>query len=280
MAKLERAWRALGVGLFFILIGVGGTLLAVSVFPLIACLTREKSLRQHRIQGVLHQVMRLYCRAIHVLRVSDVVFLRTEQLRHLKGTLIIANHPSLLDVAMVMAAVPSVQCVVKAGLWRNPFFRLTVSGAGYIRNDLPPEQLLEACVAALRSGKNLIIFPEGTRTPLPLHVLSSLHRGFASVAITAAADLQLVTITCDPPLLHKGSVWWRAPKRRTRFCIDGGERLAINAFLEYPFRSLGARHLVAFVEHYYSEKLTYGYAGARDQASDRLGLEAGGSVPG
>jgi 1-acyl-sn-glycerol-3-phosphate acyltransferase len=275
-ARIDRIWRAFGVGLYLAVIGVGGSLLAMSVFPLIALLTRDAGLRQRRIQWVLHHSFRLYCRGIHWMRIADVVIDGAERMRDLKGVIIVANHPSLLDVVMIMAVVPNVQCVVKAGLWRNPFFRLTLDGAGYIPNDLPGEEMMRVCAEVLRSGKNLIIFPEGTRTVLgrPLR----LQRGFANIATLAPADLQLVRISCQPPLLHKGNPWWRVPPSRTRFHLVVGERLDINQFLRYRFRSLAARKLVEHLTQYYSDTTDDGRTGVGDQKADHLCLKSGGSV--
>ncbi|MGE5517517.1 MAG: lysophospholipid acyltransferase family protein [Bacteroidota bacterium] len=269
-------WRGFGTGLFLALIGVGGSVLALTVFPLITLAVRDRKRRRDSIQYVLHHALRLYCFGIHLFRVADVRLKDVERLRNLRGVLIIANHPSLLDVVMIMAAVPNVQCVVKGGLWRNPFFRFTVEGAGYLRNDLPPDELMEACVATLKAGDNLILFPEGTRTVrgAPMR----LHRGFANIALAAAADLQMITMTCEPPMLHKGNPWWRAPVTRTTFMMEVGERLDIKRFLGYRYRSVSARKLVDFVENYYSEKLVDEQSGRRTEATDRFGIETGGLV--
>jgi 1-acyl-sn-glycerol-3-phosphate acyltransferase len=267
--KAEVLWRGIGTAFFLAIIGVGGTLLALTVFPLIALFTRQPDKRRLRIQFVLHGSFKLYCAAIHALRIADIRVEGIERLRALKGTMIIANHPSLLDVVLIMAAVPNVQCVVKGGLWRNPFFRMTVEGAGYIRNDLPPEMLMNACIDTLKAGNNLIVFPEGTRTVAGRPM--KLHRGFATIALMAEADLQLIAMTCEPPVLHKGNPWWRVPASRTSFLMEVEERLDIQKFLGYSYRSLSSRKLVAFVEQYYSEKFKYERPGTGSEALDRVG---------
>ncbi len=274
--RLERLWRGFGVGLFLAVIGLGGSLLALSVFPLIALATRDPTRRQRRIQWVMHLSFRLYCAAIHVLRVADVEMRGAERLRGLAGCLIVANHPSLLDVVMIMAMVPRVQCIVKGALWRHPFFRLTVGGAGYIRNDLEPEALMRACAETLAAGNNLIVFPEGTRT-VP-GARPQFQRGFANIATLAGADLQLIFVTCRPPILHKGNPWWRVPPRRTVFALEVGERLDIGRFLRYRSRPLAARKLVEFLENLYSEKLGHGSVGSGAEAADHFSAEAGRSV--
>lgn len=271
-----RIGRAFGVGLFLVLIGVGGSLLAMTVFPLVVMTTADPQLRQRRIQKIMQLSMKSYCWGIHALGIAGLEFVDAERMRDLRGVLIVANHPSLLDVVLIMTLIPSVQCVVKAALWRNPFFRLTVSGAGYIRNDLEPEALVNACVATLRAGNNLIIFPEGTRSVSgqPMH----LRRGFANIATLAQADLQPLTITCWPPFLEKGIPWWRVPAERPRFRVAVGERLSIAPFLTAVSRPLATRRLTAYLHNYYLEKLANGRVGVGSQEVARNSLEVGRSV--
>jgi 1-acyl-sn-glycerol-3-phosphate acyltransferase len=168
------------------------------------------------------------------------------------------------------------QCVVKGGLWKNPFFRLTVEGAGYIRNDQEPEALVRACVDTLKAGNNLMVFPEGTRTVRgkPL----KLHRGFATIAILAEADLQMIRLSVEPSLLHKGNPWWRVPDTRTEFCMQVCDRLDIRQFLGYRFRSQSSRRLVRFIEDFYAEKPDHGCTGTGAETPDRFGAEARGRV--
>ncbi|SEH49897.1 lysophospholipid acyltransferase family protein [Magnetospirillum fulvum] len=274
--KPERIWRAFGTGLFLAVIGLGGSLLALTVFPAIALVTRDRDRRQKRIQAVLHRSLRLYCRAIHAFKVADVEMKDTERLKSLTGVMLIANHPSLLDVVMIMAAIPNVQCIVKGGLWRNPFFRLTVEGAGYIRNDQDPETLLRTCIDTLKAGNNLIVFPEGTRTVPGRPIV--LRRGFANIAILGEADLQLIRIECTPPILHKGNPWWKVPATRTRFKMEVGDRLDIHNFLGYRYRSLSARKLVEFIEEYYTESHSHGCIGTGAEAADRFVSQPRGCV--
>lgn len=272
----DRLWRGFGTALFLSLIGLGGTVMAVTVFPVINLLTRAADVRQRRILYAMHLAFRLYCAAIKLLRVADIDIKGGERLRHLQGALIVANHPSLLDVVMIIAATPRVQCIVKAGLWRHPLYRLTVGGAGFLRNDLEPEDLVAASTRDLHAGLNLIIFPEGTRT-IP-GTRPKLHRGFANLAITAGCPVQVLTITCDPPVLHKGNPWWRVPEKRSRFCLEVGELLDIGRFTDGLIRSVAARRLVAYLDNFYLEKLGHGHAGTALEDIDRRCVEAGGSV--
>lgn len=252
--RLGKVWRGFGTGLFLALIGGVGSLMALTLFPLLCLSSRCRVTRQRRFQYALKLAFKLYCAGIRLSGTAGITLIGAEKLKDLRGVLVVANHPSLLDVVLIMSAIPRAQCIVKAALWNHPFFRFTVRGADYIRNDLEPEALLEACKTTLAAGNNLIVFPEGTRT-IPGRP-RKLTRGFANIAILAQTDIQLVTITCDPPILHKDGTWWNVPEQRPRFVMEVGERLDIQHFLRYRSRPLAARELVAFIDDYFTEKLS------------------------
>ena len=136
------------------------------------------------------------------------------------GRLIVANHPTLLDVVLLVSQMPAVDCIVKRGLWRNPFLRWPVAWAGYLPNS-EGEALIEECSATLRRGHSLLVFPEGTRTVpgKPLH----MQRGAAHIALAAGCDILPVTIACDPPTLFKGNPWYRVPSRRFHLHVVVGD---------------------------------------------------------
>jgi len=158
-------------------------------------------------------------------------------------------------VVMLMSLLPNAQCIVKNQLWNHRFLGPLMRRAGYIRNDLEPEDLLAACQESLAKGQSLIIFPEGTRSE-PGQA-PKFRRGFANLATLAKAEMQLVTITCTPPTLIKGEPWWKVPPVRPVFRLVVGERLDADSYLGYPHRSLAARKLVQSLERYYAEKLGY-----------------------
>jgi 1-acyl-sn-glycerol-3-phosphate acyltransferase len=160
-----------------------------------------------------------------------------------RGQLIVANHPTLIDVVLLMSLTPDVGCVVKRGLWRNPFLRWPVVWAGYIPNS-DGERLVADCSACLRSGRSLIVFPEGTRT-VPGEPMS-LKRGAAQIALAAQANVLPVTILCEPLMLNKGVPWYRVPPRPGRYTIAVGQPIAPQAYDEPGTpHSVAARHLTA-----------------------------------
>lgn len=253
IAALDRFWRLIATGLSFAVFGIGGLVMAVTVFPLFNLLVRDREKRAEMAQGAVHGVWRFYVRMMRALGVLTFECHGEELLRAERGAVIVANHPSLLDIVFIMSFMERTQCVVKAGVWRNPFMRGVVTAANYIPNLDDPERLLNDCVAALKAGNNLVIFPEGSRTPPGQK--RKYQRGFAYVALRAHAPVRLVTVTCDPPTLLKGEPWYKIPLRRPHWVIRVHERIEPEAETKPDQQALAVRRLCAQVERRIEESL-------------------------
>lgn len=139
--------------------------------------------------------------------------------------LIIANHPSLLDVVLFLSHIKGLNCVVKKDLKRNIFLAPAICASAYISNE-SDETMLRACQNALNSGESLLIFPEGTRTKEKI----ILHKIASYLAINAAKSLECVFIDCTPRTLQKGRKWFDAPKMRVRYTLSSKEVLDLQGF--------------------------------------------------
>jgi 1-acyl-sn-glycerol-3-phosphate acyltransferase len=254
--RLDKAWRIAGTGFAFACLFGGGALLSLIAFPVVHIVTPQAPLRRQRNQHLIHLAFRAYVRMLQTLGLLNLQVSGREKFGDGIPRLIVANHPSLLDVVLLMALVPRAQCVVKKELWSSPYLGSLVRGARYIRNDLDAETLIAECGRALAQGNSLIIFPEGTRTTpgQPRQFL----RGFANIATLLEAQIQLVSITCDPPTLIKGERWWMIPPRRPVFRIHVGERIDAKGWLGCDHRSLAARKLVRQLDAYYEAQLGHG----------------------
>ena len=256
LLSLDRIWRLIATGFAFALIFGGGALAALTILPVIAGLGRSGSKHARKAQYAIQGFLRFYVSLLQGLGLIKLSINDIDRLTAIKGHLVIANHPTLLDVVLLMAFIPRVQCIVKHELWSSRYLGGVVRLAGYIPNNLEPEALLDACRNSLDIGDNLLIFPEGTRTRpgAALH----FHRGFANIALLAKARIQLITIFCNPLTLTKGEPWWRIPLRRPHFRIAVGDELDAKRLLDDQSRSHAARALVRHIENYYGEQLATG----------------------
>jgi 1-acyl-sn-glycerol-3-phosphate acyltransferase len=253
LSYIDRGWRVIATGLAFSVFFGGGALAALTVLPLVARLKIRGTTGRRNAQRFVQSLFRAFVVLLQALGILRLQVFGAERLANSHGHLVIANHPTLLDVVFLMAFIPRAQCIVKHELWHHRYLGGVVRLCGYIPNNLEPAALLDACKTSIDSGDNLIIFPEGTRSR-PGEAMR-FHRGFANIALLSEARIQLVTILCKPIMLLKGDPWWRVPPRRAQFTVTVGDSLDSKAILREQSRSIAARALVRHIESYYGEQL-------------------------
>jgi 1-acyl-sn-glycerol-3-phosphate acyltransferase len=247
-ARLSRVART---AIAFATFGLAGVLFALLVAPVLRFLPGTQRERDFRGQRLVHHWFRFFDRFMQRLGLHRVQIEGAERLRE-PGQLVVANHPTLLDVVLLVARMPQCDCVVKRAAWSNPCMRWVVQAAGYVPNDLG-EELIEACAARLEAGRTLLLFPEGTRSPA--RSLGRFQRGAAHVALRARRPLLPVFIHCDPPTLMRGQPWYDVPERRFAYRIEVGEPI-------YPElgagggRGAAARRLTAALREFFQARLS------------------------
>jgi 1-acyl-sn-glycerol-3-phosphate acyltransferase len=159
---LSRVWRVFVTGFSFALFGFGGAVFTLLVIPVLRRMPGDATERQMRCQFAVHRAFGWFVRVMEVLGLLAVEVRNRERLRE-PGQLIVANHPTLLDVVFLVSQLPQADCVVKQAVMANPFMRGTAVCAGYLAND-PGDALVAACAERLGRNRSLLLFPEGTRT--------------------------------------------------------------------------------------------------------------------
>lgn len=228
-------WRFVATGVGFLVFGVGAFFVSVLVLPVLLGLPQPKC--QGLSRRVLQWAMRRFVGQLHRTGALTYEFRGLERLGR-PGQLIVANHPSLIDVVFLIAFVPQVICVVKHAMFRNLFTRMVVKAAGYVSNELPAD-MIEGTASALREGQCAIMFPEGTRSRPGQPLV--LHRGAANIAIRAARLVTPVFIRCQPTTLTKSEPWYRIPPRRPHFTLTVGEDFDLGEFRRLPSIPLASR---------------------------------------
>jgi len=170
-----------------------------------------------------------------------------------EGALVIApNHHSLLDAVLVISRLPRVVCITKASLWDNWFLGGGIRLASYIRND-SPVKLIKLALTELRAGRQLLIFPEGTRTVRP--PINRFKPGFALMAQKARVPVQTVFIESSSSYLSKGWSLFRRPRAPLIYRARLGRRFGVDG---------DVHEFVAELEQYFRDELS---AGAADRTA-------------
>ncbi|WP_043340269.1 lysophospholipid acyltransferase family protein [Belnapia moabensis] len=124
--------------------------------------------------------------------------------------LIAAKHQSALDTIIWLLLVPRCCYVLKQELLRIPFYGFLVAKAGMIPVDregggAAMRQLLKDGRKAMAAGRQLVIFPEGTRVAPGQH--SPYQPGIAALA--SATGLPVIPVATD-----SGRLWGRRAFRK------------------------------------------------------------------
>jgi 1-acyl-sn-glycerol-3-phosphate acyltransferase len=250
---IARYWRVAATGISFFVFGLAGLVLGFLVFPVMRMLMADDRRRQARSRDLLRYAFRGFIALMSGLGVIRYSVNGLERLDR-RGLLITSNHPSLIDAVLLMAFIHNADCVVDAGLVRNRYTRGAIQAAGYIPNQPAGLPLVEACVASLEQGGNVLFFAEARRTTPGEPI--RLTRGAAQVAVRGSRDVTPVTIQCVPPHLTRGAKWWRVPVRRPQYTITVHEEIAIRPFLDaFPEPALSARALTDHLQLYFSKEI-------------------------
>jgi 1-acyl-sn-glycerol-3-phosphate acyltransferase len=247
--KLAYAWRLFATGFSFFIFGLGGLLLWGLVFPVLSVLPANRLQRISRGQRVVHYSFYLFIGLMHRIGVLTYEVNGLEKLNR-AGQLVLANHPTLVDVVFLLSRIKQANCIVKDSLWHNPFMRSAILNAGYISNG-DPEKMIAECVDWLQAGGSMIIFPEGTRS-VP-NKACHFQRGAAAIALQANTIVTLVTISCSPSTLTKAEPWYQIPERRFHLVMAVGNDVDLHQFTAIQPKSIAVRRFNQYLQTYFTQ---------------------------
>lgn len=195
LRKVAFSWKLFAKVLSFALFGLGAFALGTALYPVLFLTLRKPARFRPVMRRAVSLSFRLFLFVLRVVGLVKVRIVHPERLAAARGFIVVANHPSLIDVVILIAHLPNSDCIVKAKLWKTPFVGSVVRKL-YISNSLDLERTSEACKASLEEGNCVIIFPEGTRTKDDSRT-PSLRRGFAHVALRAESPVLPIRIDVD-----------------------------------------------------------------------------------
>lgn len=211
--KANYIWRVGATGLSFASFGLGGVAIGALIAPMVKLSSQDLDIRTQRTQKVIKHSFKGFTEMMVKLGIMTYEVEGLEKLQQSQQELVIANHPTLIDVVVLIGLMERANCVVKQTLWSNPFTKGPVQNAGYVLN-AGSEQFIQDCVSKLQQdhAASLLIFPEGTRTAKG-EQLNDFQRGAANIALRAGVPIRPVLITCTPSTLTKNEKWYHIPDR-------------------------------------------------------------------
>ncbi|MFN2425169.1 MAG: lysophospholipid acyltransferase family protein [Candidatus Binatia bacterium] len=203
--RAARRWRQIRLGAAFVEFGAAALAVAFLAAPVVRYRAGSEEEAELAVQRVIQRAYAFSWRFWERLGILRLHSRGLAGLEEQGACIVVANHPTLIDVVLLGSHLKQMDCIVNAG-WtaKSPFLARAIDAAGFVRNDAGAA-VVEACSARLERGRRLLVFPEGTRSPWGS--FGKFHRGAAHIALASGAPIVAVAIRCRPRMLGSGRKW-------------------------------------------------------------------------
>lgn len=251
---MPRSLRILLTAWSFFLFFGGSPVIGIVLLPILRLFARDAADHRRRCTRLIGRAFRVFTRwctfARHIDAPREIPAL--PELAPGQPYVLIANHPSLIDIFFLLGSYPGLTCVTKGSWYRSivlgPLLRQTnyLAGPGGTEES---DDMLGAMIGHLESGHPLLVFPEGSRS-LPDR-LRRFRRGAVEAAVRARVPIVALFLSVDRPYLMKGVPFWKVPRGTARYSL---ERIDVIDTSAIPIED--AKKLNADLQARYQERFT------------------------
>jgi 1-acyl-sn-glycerol-3-phosphate acyltransferase len=211
---VARLARILFTGSAFFVFWWGGAFLTWVVLPIIRFRHRRHPAdAMRRCRRLLNRSLRLHADYMRFFRLIEFDSRAVERQLPSGAFVLVANHPSLIDVVLLLSTYPTLYCVVKGSVMRSPFVGSMLRYCNHIDagdgDAVSGANVVQGAIERLRNGDPVLIFPEGTRSPE--NGLGPFKKGAFAMAQAADVPVIPIRIHCRPPGLMRGQKWYQVP---------------------------------------------------------------------
>ena len=222
MLIVHRCIRVGQILLFYLMLFWLGSMLLIGNVAVLPLYLAPPFIRRALVQHSISAVCRVFLAGASACGLMRLDLASLDRLNDEQRLLLIPNHPSMIDAFLVLSRVPRAICLMKASIGSNLFLGVGAYLAGYVSNR-HPDQMFRIAIRAVRGGKLLMVFPEGTRTTR--QPVNPIQGAVALIAKKAQAPLQTILITTNSAYLSKGWNIWRPPSFPLIYRAVPGARL-------------------------------------------------------
>ena len=162
--------------------------------------------------GVAQWCMRTWARCLCAAAGARVVVHNPERMLPGRGTVYASNHVSWYDVFAIASVLPRYTFIAKSELRKIPIFGIGAESAGVVfltrDNRKSAFESYHGAAAEVQRGKNVVVFPEGTRGRE--YALRPFKKGPFVLAIAAKAPVVPVLVYGAREIMRRGSFRVRA----------------------------------------------------------------------
>lgn len=219
LRRLRQIRVILGVSVYTLLSPAGYLWFAV----LLHLGTSDPTRRARRLQRTTAAAYRFMHDFLRVTRIARFDHRRVRVDRPAGPCVVVANHPTLMDITALTAVFGGGSTVAKPALFRRRMIRPLMVGAGHIEghgdDPVAAGRVVEAAVDRLARGLTVIMFPEGTRSRPG--EMGPFGRAAFEIACRARVPVVSVGIRCEPLWLSKEVVLFDPPHPMPDLRLEG-----------------------------------------------------------
>ncbi|MBQ9245135.1 1-acyl-sn-glycerol-3-phosphate acyltransferase [bacterium] len=188
---------------------MGSLILGSIAFPIIHLTKRNKEERLFSYSKLVYRSWNIFVKLISYMKIIKVNIEDIEKLKNIQNSVIVATHPSYIDVLILIALIPKTTCFAAERLTRNIFMK-NIVGAMFLTAAQPLDKLLDDAKYMLDIGFNVLIFPMGKRHHR--NEFPKIRKGAAQIALNADKNVVPIKLYTDinflqenEPIYHAGN---------------------------------------------------------------------------
>lgn len=218
-----RKFRSFLTVLMFGIFGIGAILLNFLVFPPLKLFFRGEKLA-----GINSDIIRASWKFfIWLLVVTKLLRLNIKKLETISNKIIVATHPSFIDIVILISLIPRSTCFVKKELAYNPIMKNLINSI-FITNEVELEELKSQSKKMLDMGFNVIIFPSGIRHRK--NEFPKIKKGASLIALNANKNIVPIRLFSDKDFMFINQPFYAVGESTATFELEQCDEIDITKY--------------------------------------------------
>lgn len=213
-----RKIRSAMVFISFFVFGCGAVLLNFFVFPFIK---NNKFL----CSDIIHYAWKFF---VNFMIMLGLFKLEIKKLSKIENKIIVATHPSFIDIVILIALIPHSTCFVKKELAHNPILKNLVNSI-FITNEVDLDELKSKSKEMLDMGFNVIIFPSGIRHRR--NEFPKIKKGASLVALNSNKNIIPIKFFTDYDFMFINQPFYEVGEHRVTFEVEQMPEINVQDFI-------------------------------------------------
>ena len=213
-----KKFRSTMVFISFFVFGLGAALLNFFVFPFIK---NNKTL----CSDIIHYAWKFF---VYFMMILGLFKLDIKNLSKIENKVIVATHPSFIDIVILIALIPHSTCFVKKELAYNPILKNLVNSI-FITNEVELEELKSESKKMLDLGFNVIIFPSGIRHRR--NEFPKIKKGASLIALNANKNIVPIRFFSNDDFMFINQPFYEVGEKRVTFELEQLPEINVQDFI-------------------------------------------------